>query len=80
MVSRHAVALVVCLFLAAPSALAKDGGAHGSYSTGTHGKAATSAHHDSPSKIARDPRQTNAFKHQHPCPSTRHLQAPAPAT
>jgi hypothetical protein len=25
---------------------------------------------DSHGRIARDPRQTNAFKRQHPCPST----------
>ena len=38
--------------------------------TGSHSKAAPGVHRDSHGKIARDPRQTNAFKKQHPCPST----------
>jgi hypothetical protein len=38
--------------------------------TGSHSKAAPWVHRDSHGKIARDPRQTNAFKKQHPCPST----------
>jgi len=38
--------------------------------TGSHSKTAPGVHRDSHGKIARDPRQTNAFKKQHPCPST----------
>jgi len=37
---------------------------------GSHGKSAPGVHRDSHGKIAREPRQTNAFKKQHPCPST----------
>jgi hypothetical protein len=36
----------------------------------SYSKAAPGVHRDSHGKIARDPRQTNAFKKQHPCPST----------
>jgi hypothetical protein len=38
--------------------------------SGSHGKAAPWVHRDAHGKIARDPRQTNAFKKAHPCPST----------
>ena len=38
--------------------------------TGSHSKAAPWVHRDSHGKIARDPRQLNTFKKQHPCPST----------
>jgi hypothetical protein len=38
--------------------------------TGSHSKSAPGIQRDSHGKIARDPRQTNAFKKQHPCPST----------
>jgi hypothetical protein len=38
--------------------------------TGSQSKTAPGVHRDSHGKIARDPRQTNAFKKQHPCPST----------
>lgn len=38
--------------------------------TGSHSKAAPWVHRDSHGKIARDPRQLNAFKKQNPCPST----------
>ena len=46
---------------------------HGSNShsaSGSHGKSAPGVHRDSHGRIARDPRQTNAFRKQHPCPST----------
>lgn len=50
------------------------GGSHSSKwhstSSHSHSKAAPGVHRDSHGKIARDPRQTNAFKRQHPCPST----------
>jgi len=39
-------------------------------STGAHSKAAPGVHRNAHGKIARDPRQTNEFKRQHPCPST----------
>ena len=39
-------------------------------STGSHSKAVPGVHRDAHGKIARDPRQTNAFKKQHLCPST----------
>ena len=38
--------------------------------TGSHSKAAPWVHRDSHGKIARDPRATNAFKRQLPCPAT----------
>jgi hypothetical protein len=42
-----------------------------SHSTnGSHSNAAPWVHRDSHGKIARDPRQLNAFKKQRPCPST----------
>lgn len=37
---------------------------------GSHSKAVPGVHRDAHGKIARDPRQTNAFKKAHPCPST----------
>src|SRR6266496_3236711 len=39
-------------------------------SSNSHSTAAPWVHSDSHGKIARDPRQTEAFKKQHPCPST----------
>ncbi len=50
------------------SASSSHSGSHSG--TGSHSKAAPGVHRDSHGKIARDPRQTNAFKQQHPCPST----------
>ena len=47
-------------------------------STGSHSKAVPGVHRDSHGKIARDPRQTNAFKKQHPCPSTGKLSGSCP--
>ena len=65
--------LALALACLAPS-VAATGGGH-SYtpaatSSHSHSKAAPGVHRDSHGKIARDPRQTNAFKKQHPCPST----------
>lgn len=38
--------------------------------TGSYNKVAPWVHRDSHGKIARDPRQLNAFKKQNPCPAT----------
>ena len=64
-------ALAVAAFLCAPSShsIAKGGGAHGSYSTGTHGKAA-GVQRDSHGKIQRSAKAEDDFKKSHPCPST----------
>jgi hypothetical protein len=45
---------------------------------GSHSKAVPGVHRDSHGKIARDPRQTNAFKKQHPCPSTGNTSGSCP--
>ncbi len=71
---RFAVAaLALALACLAPPVAATSSG-HPYYSATTsshsHSKAAPWVHRDSHGKIARDPRQTNAFKKQHPCPST----------
>jgi len=58
------------LLAIAPMALAKGGGAQGSYSTGTHGKAAADAPRDAKGKIGRAPQAKNEFKKTRPCPST----------
>jgi len=44
--------------------------------TGSHNKAPPWVHRDSHGKIARDPRQTEAFKKQHPCPATGKTYGP----
>ena len=45
--------------------------ASSSYSAGgSHSKATSGVPRDSHGKIARDPRQLNSFKKQHPCPFT----------
>jgi hypothetical protein len=68
-------ALALALACCTPSVVAK-GGVHSHDSAATsshsssHSKATPGVHRDSHGKIARDPRQTNAFKKQHPCPST----------
>ena len=46
------------------------GTSHSASRASAHSKATPGVHRDSHGKIARDPRQTNAFKKQHPCPST----------
>jgi 5-methylcytosine-specific restriction endonuclease McrA len=64
-------ALALALACLSPSVAATGSGhSHHSATTASHSKAVPWVHRDSHGKIARDPRQTNAFKHQHPCPST----------
>jgi hypothetical protein len=65
-------ALALALACLAPTAAATGGHSHYSAMTSSHSRstAAPWVHRDSHGKIARDPRQTNAFKKQHPCPST----------
>jgi hypothetical protein len=75
--SRFSICLAACLIALPPAALAKGGGGH-SHSTSAHSQAEAWVHRDSHGKIARDPRQTNAFKHQHPCPSTGTSSGPCP--
>ena len=64
-------ALALVLACLAPSVAATGSGhSHHAATTSSHSKAVPWVHRDSHGKIARDPRQTNAFKQQHPCPST----------
>jgi hypothetical protein len=70
-----AVALAIALACFAPSLVAAKGGSgHSHHATAapshSHSKAVPGVHRDAHGKIARDPRQANAFKKQHPCPST----------
>ena len=70
--SRGALsALLFAALLCGPSShsIAKGGGSHGSYSTGTHAKAA-GTDRDSHGKIKRSPKAKDDFKKSHPCPST----------
>jgi hypothetical protein len=63
-------ALLAALALASP-ALAKGGGAYGSYSSGTHGHRSThGVARDAHSHIARSEKAKDAFERAHPCPST----------
>ena len=64
-------ALALALACLSPS-VAATGSAHShrAATAATHSRAVPWVHRDSHGNIARDPRQTNAFKHQHPCPST----------
>lgn len=62
--------LAFCLMASAPMALAKGGGAQGSYSTGMYGKATPGVQRDANSKIVRSPQAKNEFKKAQPCPST----------
>jgi hypothetical protein len=69
-----ALALAAAVACTAPCVLAGASGSP-SYSSGysavsSHSTTAPGVHRDSHGKIARDPHQTNAFKKQHPCPST----------
>ncbi len=72
------VRLIVAAFLVAiasiaPAVAAKSGGhSHHSATTSSHSHSHTApgVHRDSHGKVARDPRQLNAFKKQHSCPST----------
>jgi hypothetical protein len=62
-------ALLAGGLLCQPTAIAKGGGTHGSYSTGTHGKAAD-VQRDSRGKIQRSAKAKDDFKKSHLCPST----------
>jgi hypothetical protein len=67
-VASHLVALLsACLIAVAPVAF---GGAQGSYSSGTHGKAVPGVQRDTNGKIARSPQAKHEFKKSQPCPST----------
>jgi hypothetical protein len=66
----HILALVLALAVAGPPVLAKGGGAHGSYSTGTHGHPATGVARESHGHIKRSEQAKYQFKKSHPCPST----------
>ena len=70
MATRLLVFLVVFLVAVAPVALAKGGGASGSYSTGTHGKATPDAQRDASGRIARSSQAKHQFQKSNPCPST----------
>ena len=65
----YVVALALALAVVSPFALAKGGGSHGSYSTGTHGKAA-GVERDAHGHIKRSQEAKDQFKKSHPCPST----------
>ena len=68
-----AALLVACMCIVPPVIASSGGHSHTatvSTHSGSHSKAAPWVHRDPHGKIARDPRQTNAFKKQHPCPST----------
>jgi len=53
------------------AALPAAGNTSGSHATsGTHAATPPWVQRDAHGKIARDPRQLNAFKKQHPCPAT----------
>src|SRR5205809_724036 len=69
MVARLAACLAACLIAWPTAALAKGGGAHGSYSTGTHGKA-VGVPRDAHGHIKRSEEAKDHFKKSHPCPST----------
>ena len=62
--------LFAALLLPAP-AVSKGGGAHGSYSTGTHGHGpAAGVGRDAHGHIARNPDAKEEFRRSHPCPAT----------
>src|SRR5262249_18016023 len=65
----HFFVLALALATGSPTVIAKGGGAHGSYSTGTHGKAA-GLQRDSHGKIKLSEKAKDDFKKSHPCPST----------
>jgi hypothetical protein len=71
---RHhaAVTALALAFLATPVVAASGGHSYHSATTSSHSpsNAAPWVHRDSHGKIARDPRQLNAFKKQYPCPGT----------
>ncbi len=53
---------------ARPTVAPRGSGSHAG--SGSQGKAVPGVRRDAHGRIARDPRATNAFKKQHPCPST----------
>jgi 5-methylcytosine-specific restriction endonuclease McrA len=67
-------ALALAVACLAPSVAATRGGySYQMAASSSHShsnKAAPWVHRDSRGKIARDPRQLNTFKKQHPCPAT----------
>jgi len=65
----HALALSLLLAIGSPLALGAGGGSHGSYSTGSHGKA-VSVQRDAHGHIKRSQEAKDQFKKAHPCPST----------
>ncbi len=65
----HLLALALALAIASSPALAKGGGSHGSYLTGTHGKAA-GVQRDAHGHIKRGEQAKDQFKKANPCPST----------
>jgi hypothetical protein len=65
-----ALAVALALAIASPFAVARGGGSHGSYSTGTHGKATPGVSRDAHGHIARSGKVKDQFKKAHPCPST----------
>jgi hypothetical protein len=74
-----AAALSAALLLPA-SVTAKGGGAHGSYSAGTHGYApAAGVARDSHGHIARNPHAKEEFRRSHPCPATGKKYGACPA-
>jgi hypothetical protein len=67
---RAVAALALALACVSPSG-AMGGGLYDSSATASSHTATPSwVHRDSHGKIARDPRQLNAFKKQNPCPAT----------
>ena len=65
------IAIAATLALVAPvAAVHASGGTHGSYSTGTHGKAAPGVPGDSHGHIKRSEQAKHDFRKSHPCPST----------
>ena len=65
----HVLAFALAIALASPVA-------HGAASTGTHARAIPEIQRDAHGRIARDPRQLNAFKKQSPCPATGKTYGP----
>jgi hypothetical protein len=72
------VALALALAVASPLALGAGGGSHGSYSTGTHGKATPGVARDSHGHIKRSEQAKDQFKKSHPCPSTGNSSGACP--
>jgi hypothetical protein len=75
---RLARLALASLLVIAPPALAKGGGSHGSYSTGTHGHPVAGVTRDAHGKIARSPQARHDFQKSHPCPATGKLSRGCP--